>query len=195
MMALTLVASAVRRANACVRVDTSHATPDVVLAERVASAPDGDADFSAVLQNLLDDVGSRGGGTVFLHRGFYTIARPVEIPVGVTLRGDYSAERPDQSTVLRVVCGRSEPEGTATFTVNCGGGLMGLVFWYPEQTLENPVPYPWTVRSKIDSPLKNENQTVADCTFVNSWKAIAIGPEWNELHTLRRLLHNVETTK
>ena len=173
--------------NACVRVDTFHATPDVVLAERVAGAPAGDADFSAELQSMLDDVGSRGGGTVFLHRGFYTIARPVEIPVGVTLRGDYSAARPDQSTILRVVCGRGDPNGTAAFTVNCGGGLMGLVFWYPEQRLEDPAPYPWTVRSKIGSPLPNENQTVTDCTFVNSWKAVAIGPEWNELHTLRRL--------
>ena len=171
----------------CVRVDTFHATPDVVLAERVADASRDDADFSAELQAMLDDVGSRGGGTVFLRRGFYTIAHPVEIPVGVTLRGDYSATSPNQSTVLCVFCGRGEPGGTAAFTVNCGGGLMGLVFWYPEQTLGNPVPYPWTAKSKIDSSLMNENQTVTDCTFVNSWKAVAIGPEWNELHTLRRL--------
>ena len=164
-----------------------HATIDVMLAERVAEAPCGDADFSAELQSMLDDVGSRGGGTVFLRRGFYTIAHPVEIPVGVTLRGDYSATSPNQSTVLCVFCGRGEPGGTAAFTVNCGGGLMGLVFWYPEQTLDNPVPYPWTAKSKIDSSLMNENQTVTDCTFVNSWKAVAIGPEWNELHTLRRL--------
>ena len=174
-------------AEAVESVSTFHPTRDVVLAERVAAAPEGDADFSAMLQSMLDDVGARGGGTVFLQRGFYTIAHPIEVPVGVTLRGDYSSAKPSQSTVLSITCGRGDADGTAAFTVNCGGGLMGLVFWYPDQTIANPVPYPWTVRSKIDSLRMNENQTVADCTFVNSWRGIAIGPEWNELHTFRRL--------
>ena len=168
-------------------VATFHSAQDVVLAERVADAPAGDGDSSANIQEMLDDVGSRGGGTVFLRRGFYTISHPVEIPVGVVLRGDYSVDHPSESTVLSITCGRGDPDGPAAFTVNCGGGLVGLVFWHPGQTLADPTPYPWTVRSKIDSPVMNENQTVMDCTFVNSWKAIAIGPEWNELHALRRL--------
>jgi hypothetical protein len=31
----------------------------------------------------------------------------------------------------------------------------------------------------------NDNLTIEACSFVNSWKAICIGPDGNELHTLR----------
>ncbi len=172
------------------RVVPVNASEDAVLAEVVLkpSATAG-ADDSDRLQTALNDVREKGGGTVFLALGDYTVTKPITVPVGVTLRGDPArrSERVRQSTVLRIRGGHGDENGPAAFTVNPGAGLVGLVFFYPDQTLTNPTPYPWTVRSAAHPPVANDNQTVLDCTFVNSWQGIQIGPDWNELHTIRNV--------
>lgn len=169
-------------------VKTVHPTPDVVVAEDVMDpAVNPETDVAEALQKRLVAVGAKGGGVLFLRAGAYTLARPVYIPVGVTLRGDYNAQKPTESTVLSITADRGEEEGQAAVTLLPGAGLVGLVFHYPDQTLRAPVPYPWTVRTARKPPCANDNQSVFDCTFVNSWQAISIGPEWNELHTFRRL--------
>lgn len=169
-------------------VKTVHPTPDVVVAEDVMDpAVNPETDVTETLQKRLVAVGAKGGGVLFLRAGAYTLARPVYIPVGVTLRGDYDAQKPTESTVLSIVADRGEEEGQAAVTLLPGAGLVGLVFHYPDQTLRTPAPYPWTVRTARKPPCANDNQSVFDCTFVNSWQALDIGPEGNELHTFRRL--------
>lgn len=169
-------------------VKTVHPTKDVVVAEEVMDPPvNPGTDVSQTLQKRLYAVGARGGGVLFLRAGTYTLAQPVFVPVGVTLRGDYDPAKPAESTVIAVTAGRGEEEGQAAVTLMPGSGVVGLVFHYPEQTLRSPAPYPWTVRTSRKPPCANDNQSVFDCTFVNSWQAISIGPEWNELHTFRRL--------
>ena len=184
ILAISLAASV----SAATAVTTVHPTCDLVVAERVlAPAADPRADFSATLQAALDAVGAKGGGTVFLSAGTYTFANPVELPVGVTLRGDYSAENPARGTVLRIVGGRGDEDGRAAFTEQPGSALIGLVFWYPEQSLSDPRPYPWTIRTTLRPKVANDGQAVFDCTLVNAWRGISIGPEWNELHTFRNV--------
>lgn len=179
-------------------VPTYHPHRDVIIADEVlvplndgldrtplagkSSCPTGG---SRRLQAAIDDVAKRGGGTVFLCRGTYTIDAPVTVKRGVTLRGDYNSEHPATSTVLAIVCGAGDEEGPAAFSLEHGSGLVGLVFHYPNQSLAKPTPYPWTVRSHLRHA--GNNQTIDDCTFINSWRAIAIGPETNECHTFRRL--------
>ena len=173
---------------AATAVKTVHPTRDLVVAERVlAPAADPRADYSATLQGALDAVGKLGGGTVFLPAGHYTLAKPVELPVGVTLRGDFCREEPAKGTVLRIVGGRGDEEGPAAFTEQPGSALIGLVFWYPEQDLADPKPYPWTIRTTRRAKVANDGQAVFDCVLVNAWRGIAIGPEWNELHTFRNV--------
>ncbi|MGN0847531.1 MAG: glycosyl hydrolase family 28-related protein [Kiritimatiellia bacterium] len=169
-------------------VQTDHPTRDLVIAEAVLAPPaNSDSDAADAIQRELDAIGKKGGGTLFLKTGTYTLAKPLVLPLGVTLRGDYSAERPTSGTVLRIVGGRGDAEGPAAISLHPGAGLMGLVFWYPDQKLLDPAPYPWTVRTTLRPPVFPDNQTVADCTFVNSWRGLAIGPEGNELHTFRNL--------
>ncbi len=186
--ALIVVAGALLALQGAEPVIPVNRQPDMVVAEAVLSpSANSDEDCSERLQRALDETGHKGGGTVFLKLGVYTVAKPINVPVGVTLRGDYPASRNQlrNSTVLAIKCGRGEVDGKAAFTVNPGAGLVGLVFHYPEQTLANPAPYPWTVRTALNPPVANDNQSVVNCTFVNSWKGISIGPEWNELHTIR----------
>lgn len=166
-------------------VETTFSTRDVVIAERVLS-PDGADDFAPALQGAIDGIAKKGGGVVFLKTGSYAFRTPVTVRRGVTVRGDYSPASPTRGTVLRILGGRGDEEGLPAFSLENGSGLEGLVFFYPEQKAASPVAYPWTVRTAPDGRAGN-NQTVLDCTFVNAWQAIRIGPETNECHTFRRL--------
>ena len=194
MLSCTLFCAAIFMCGAAFGVEvvqTMNTTDDLVLAERVLHpAADAKEDATARIQSALDEVGRMGGGTVFLSMGEYTVTSPVRVPVGVTLRGDHDSKalepwRNRGSTTIRITGGRGDENGTAAFTVFPGAGLKGLMFWYPEQTIKNPVPYPWTIRTAENPPVANDNQTIENCTLVNAWRGIAIGPEWNELHTLR----------
>jgi len=169
-------------------VQTVFLTRDVVIAERVLTPPAQgcDEDYTPTLQGAIDEVAKKGGGTVFLHAGTYCLRTPVTVRRGVTLRGDYAPAGPAKSTVFSILFGKGEEDGTAAFSLENGSGLKGLVFFYPEQDFAAPVKYPWTVRTALGGRAGN-NQTIVDCTFVNSWQAIRIGPETNECHTFRRL--------
>ena len=171
--------------NAAEVVETTFPTRDVVIAERILS-PDGAGDSAPALQGAIDDVAKKGGGVVFLKTGSYAFRTPVTVRRGVTVRGDYSPASPAKGTVLRMFGGRGDEEGQAAFSLENGSGLEGLVFFYPEQRAASPVAYPWTVRTATGGRAGN-NQTILDCTFVNAWQAIRIGPEPNECHTFRRL--------
>ena len=166
-------------------VETVFPTRDVVIAERVIS-PDGAGNSAPALQGAIDDVAKKGGGVVFLKAGSYSFRAPVTVRRGVTVRGDYSSESPAKGTVLRIFGGRGDEEGQSAFSLENGSGLEGLVFFYPEQQAASPVAYPWTVRTALGGPAGN-NQTILDCSFVNAWQAIRVGPETNECHTFRRL--------
>ena len=169
-------------------VKTKFPTWDVVIAEEVLTPPAvlGTAlDFAVTLQEAIDRVAKKGGGTVFLTAGEYAIHSRVTVREGVTVRGDHSAKDVAGGTILRLSADRGDENAPATFSIERGSGLVGLAFWYPEQRMSDPMPYPWTVKNAQMSA--NDNQTVADCTFVNAWKAICIGPDGNELHTFRNV--------
>ena len=163
-------------------VKTRFPTPDAVIVEEVLAPPaSAEADAAPLIQAAVDRVSKAGGGTVFLPAGTYSIATRILVREGVTLRGD--RQYPAQSTLLRITADKGNEEAPVAFSVERGSGLVGLTFWYPEQRLPDPVPYPWTVKN-AQMPA-NDNQTVASCSFVNAWKAICIGPDGNELHTFR----------
>ena len=160
---------------------------EIVIAEAVfAPLAQTEADAAPALQAVIDRVSKAGGGTVFLPVGQYTIASRVIVRESVTLRGDWDAYHATNSTLLKITADKGYEQAPATFSVERGSGLVGLTFWYPEQRVPDPIPYPWTVKNAEMGA--NDNQTVADCTFVNSWKAICIGPDGSELHTFRNLL-------
>lgn len=168
-------------------VDPNNPAGEVVVAEDVMSPTAEEADAALEIQRRLDALSRKDGGTLFLRAGTYNIRRPVVLPPNVTLKGDYDPVNVARSTILAIRCGRGEEKGTPTFQLNAASGLQGLYFYYPEQGMANPIPYPWTVSNALKPVLTAENQTIRDCTFLNSWCAIAIGPHWNELHMLSRL--------
>jgi hypothetical protein len=169
-------------------VKTKFKTQDLVLAEELFD-PCGTAisGCSSTLQAAIDRVAAKGGGTVFLSAGHYKIDQPLIIKEGVTLRGDLplKVSQSSQGTVMRIITGQGNENGTPAITIERGSGLRGLSFWYPEQSAAAPMEYPWTVF--VSEKVGGDNQSIFDCVFVNSWRGVRIGPGSNELHTLRRV--------
>ncbi|MBQ2336806.1 MAG: hypothetical protein II381_10855, partial [Victivallales bacterium] len=163
---------------------TTFPTKDVPIVDRIFNPPPPDQDASPALQAVIDELAKAGGGTIFIPAGHVRIATPIILKEGVVLRGDFMPQSDKGlGTVFDIVCGKNEPDGKPAFGVERGTGLRELAFWYPEQNASAPVPYPWTVYATAKNC--GNNFTIFNCVFLNPWKAIHIGPEWNELHTIR----------
>ena len=163
---------------------TTFPTCDVPIVDRVFNPPPPDQDASPALQAVIDELAKAGGGTIFIPAVHVRIESPIILKEGVVLRGDFMPQSDKGlGTVFDIVCGKNEPDGKPAFGVERGTGLREIAFWYPEQNASAPVPYPWTVYATAKNC--GNNFTLLNCVFLNPWKAIHIGPEWNELHTIR----------
>ncbi|HEY9048643.1 MAG TPA: glycosyl hydrolase family 28-related protein, partial [Ohtaekwangia sp.] len=74
-------------------VNTKYPTKDnVVIAYSVADfgiTGDGSTDVTQQFQNLLNQLGTLGGGTLFVPEGQYVIRGNLLLPKGITLRGEW----------------------------------------------------------------------------------------------------------
>jgi len=169
-------------------METIFPTEDLVIASLVVEPPGGGEDATGAIQAAVDEVAAAGGGVVFLPAGRYRLDGQLVLKEGVTLRGDWSS--PDkggtgQGTLLMPMADRGNPDGPPAITLERGSGLREVTVWYPEQSPTEVVPYPWTLRTS--GSVGGDNSTVHNVTLVNPYQAIKIGPEWNELHTLRHV--------
>lgn len=170
-------------------IQTLYPTKDIVIANfnaaEFGAKGDGVTDDTEAIQNALDAAGNYGGGVVFVPAGQYKVAGNLFVPTGVTLRGDWAA--PDtvggvQGTVLLAYAGRGDATGTSFVKLEQSSGMTNLSIWYPEQTVDQVTPYPWTIEQ-----LTGDNATVENVTLVNSYNGIKIGPVWNELHYIKNV--------
>ncbi|MGB0413636.1 MAG: DUF7594 domain-containing protein, partial [Coraliomargarita sp.] len=165
-------------------VSSPYATEDIlVISESAADhgiVSDGSVDVTSDIQDLLDLVQSKGGGTAFLPEGTYRIDGNLIIPTGVWLRGVWEEPTPGQpinGTVLAIYGGRNSTDSIPVIHHSESSGSKDLVFWYPEQDPTNIVPYPPTIGGyrAIDGDYKGLQRAVGmtNLTFVNSYIAIS----------------------
>lgn len=164
-------------------IDTVYPTDDVVIADIIATdAPynadsSGEKDSTAAIQKAIDDCASAGGGTVWLPMGRYRVTGNVYIRKFVTLRGEYCDPdlKQEYGTVIIADVESSEKMTPGLFTVGASAGAVGLTVWYPDQSLDNVKPYPYTfyIEGNGDYML----HTVKDCTLINSYRGIGASSE------------------
>ncbi len=183
-------------------IETKFPTDDVVIASLVIEAPkDGVGDATGAIQAAIDEAAAAGGGVAFLPAGRYRLAGRLTLKEGVTLRGDWSAfgvrpsGRPGEdglkpelrtATILMPTADKGNADGPPAITMERGTGLTNLAIWYPDQDPMKIVPYPWTIRTS--EKVVGNNLTIQNVALVNPYQAIKIGPEWNELHTIRNVV-------
>ncbi len=166
-------------------VQTLYPTEDVVIADIIptedgyAVGDNGIGDSTAGIQKALNDCFDNGGGTVYLPAGIYAISGKIFIPPFVTLRGDW--QDPDKGTDYGTVIfvyneskedyakGKTVTEGI--FNLGGSGGVLGLTVYYPNQSVNNVKPYPFTFYS--DGMGANYMlSTVKNVTVINGYRGI-----------------------
>lgn len=159
-------------------VNTIYPTEDIVIADvDITKAPynadnTGKKDVTKIIQKAIDDCFEKGGGTVWLPKGEYRVTGNIYIQKFVTLRGEYQDpdEGTEYGTIIIADVESSNEMLPSLFTVGASAGAVGLTVWYPEQTVENVKPYPYTfyVEGNGDYML----QTIKNCTLLNSYRGI-----------------------
>ena len=144
---------------------------------------DGTTDDTATLQAALDAATTKGP-ICFLPAGQYRLNGSLTVPPGVTLLGASGgvphSEHPI-GTVLLAYGGKGKADGPPLVTLKPNAVIRNLTIHYPEQTLPDVVPYPWTIRGD------GELCQVLDVTMTNPYQALDFGTCWNELHLIRNV--------
>ena len=166
-------------------VTTVYPTDDVVVADIVlteapySAVADGLTDCAQLLQQALNDCYAAGGGTVFLPAGHYLLRGPIKIPAFVTLRGDW--QDPDTGnaygTIILADVPSTDAPTPALFTVGGSAGAMGLTVYYPNQSLADVKPYPFTFYVAGTGGEDFMLQSVVNCTVINGYRGLGVCAE------------------
>ena len=144
---------------------------------------DGKTDDTKALQAALG-AARTSGPVCHLPAGHYRLDGALTVPPGVTLcgaSGGVSHSEHPIGTVLLAYGGRGQADGEPLITLRPNAVIRNLIIHYPEQTLPDVKPYPWTVRAD------GELCQILDLTITNPYQAIDVGTKWNELHLIRNL--------
>lgn len=154
-----------------------------VNAKDFGATGNGTADDTAAVQAALN-AATRQGPTCFLPAGHYRLEGALTVPPGVALVGASGgvphSEHPI-GTVLLAYAGKGAADGPPLVTLKPNAVIRNLTIHYPEQTLPDVVPYPWTIRGD------GELCQVLDVTMTNPYQALDFGTCWNELHMIRNV--------
>ena len=156
---------------------------------------DGKTDDTNAFQSALYAAEKLGGGTVYAPAGNYKIEGRLFIPGAVTLLGDWHEPgREGSETLLMAYSGKGDVNDYA-FISSAGDSLCSnFSIWYPEQSAENPVEYPFTfncsgvykyVPHDLDTNAKGGNLT--NITMYNSYKGISLGPLAQQRHVIQNV--------
>ena len=146
--------------------------------------PNSKTDCSKEIQKALDDCFASGGGVVDLGSGQYRLDNSIEIPSGVTLAGVWQGPHHtelDKGTVIMAYAGRGKENDPPLVKLEPNSTIKGMTIYYPEQTPDNIVPYPWTIQGSGMHP------SVMDITIPNCYNGIDFGTFTNELHYIRNV--------
>jgi hypothetical protein len=141
------------------------------------------SDSTAAIQAALDKAAEKGD-LVRLPAGQYRVNGTLSIPEGVTLEGVWPGPHTshlDKGTALLAYANRNIESGSPFLSLFTSSTVKGLTIFYPEQTVENIQPYPWTIQGR------GQHYNVLDVTIVNAYNGVDCGTYHNEGHHLRNV--------
>lgn len=164
-------------------IEPRFPSDEVVIATTVvtdapyAADPTGVKDCTLAFQRALDDCYRFGGGAVWVPVGRYRFAGSLSIPEGVSLRGDWkrpTLENPAvEGSILMPTEGRGRADARPFLNITGGSGINNLSIYYPDQTIDAPVPYPPTIQTAAigdgDHTKERACLNINNVTLVNSW--------------------------
>ena len=158
-------------------VETVYPTTDVIVADIVLTESPynadntGKMDCSEALQRAIDDLYNLGGGTIFLPVGEYRLCSEIEIKSFVSICGDWQSPDDGNDYGTVIIADVSVDNENPLFSIGGSAGVVGLTVWYPNQSLDNVIPYPYTFY--VDGLGSGYMlQSIINCTMLNSYKGI-----------------------
>ena len=147
------------------------------------AVPDGKTDNTKVFQTVMDKA-SEKGEVVFVPPGQYRFDSTLTIPEGVALKGN--AEGPttnslEKGTLFMAYAGRADENSTPFITMNHNSTLKGLSIYYPEQTITDVRPYPWTIQ------IIGNRCNIINLDIVNAYNGIDCGSVYHGQDYLRNI--------
>jgi len=171
---------------ACAKVEICKEAKESYTVTTFGAVGDGKTDDTAAIQEALNAAAKAGGGVVELPAGMYRIEAHLEIPGAVTLQGIWQAPHHSSlpqdvtGTVLLALEGKGTEDGPALITLSQNAALRGITIHYPDQDIDNVVPYPWAIRGT------GMHSSIENVTFVNAYNGIDFRAR-HELHYIRNV--------
>jgi hypothetical protein len=156
---------------------------------RFGARGDGLADDTAAIQKAIDAAAVKGG-IVFVPVGRWLCKGHLELKMGVHLMGINQAPQswePQTGSILMPAEGRGNEEGPAFIEMRSSTSITGITIYYPEQTVDDIRPYPWTIQIRAnpaDPKGVSFDSTVSNVTLINSYNGIRTGPTENGRHRI-----------
>jgi hypothetical protein len=165
--------------------ETIHPEDELLVAVHINDASGvevdntGTTDVTNSFQVAIDRVFNEGGGTIYVSAGTYRFHYSLTIHEGVSIRGDFVVPLDHQvaGTIFTVYGGRNNVAGEPFITIRGCASLNGVSIWYPEQTPENIVPYPITIKYlRNPNGRYSKHATMVTCVnLVNAYFGVEIG--------------------
>lgn len=136
---------------------------------------DGTTDVTSIFQARLNALGALGGGSLFVPAGKYVLKGNLNIPKGITIRGEWEKPIKGQAikgTILMVYTGRGNENATPFITMEPSSAVMDLSIWYPEQDAGNITAYAPSIMFGKPQYFGNDFCNVKNVTLVNSYSGI-----------------------
>lgn len=146
---------------------------------------DGATDDMAAIQAAIDAAAAAGGGRVMVPPGRFRVSGSIAVKPGIVLEGIAQSPqtiRPLLGSIIEATGGRDDETAPALFELGDSCVVTGLTIFYPEQQPNDIHPYPWTFH------LVGFDNTVENCTLINSYNGIRVGPEPNVRHRIRSVV-------
>ena len=133
----------------------------------------GTTDCSTVIQQALDDLKLKGGGTIYIPTGKYRLDNHLTIPNRVTLVGDfYGPDADNYGTVF--LCYKAHDSSLAFYKdsqvhLSSNSAINGITFYYPNQNINSVIEYGYTISTRSNAAVN-----MANLLFINSYNGITI---------------------
>lgn len=146
-------------------------------------------DCSTYIQRAMNAAKEKGGGVVYIPEGVYRCEKPITVPGGVTLRGEWQSPEVSSpagsGTVLLVRTGGKDVCTEPFVSLKTGGGFRNITVLYPATANGNISEFSSTI---AETPAGgSDSYTVMNVTILGGSVGFDASTAWSELHYLKNV--------